>query len=67
MNINYEQNKFEVHISKNVAKMANFRPKVGQDAMFAPTYNGHNSIIFYPLLTFDHTKMTSSARRIECR
>ena len=46
MNINYEQNKFEVHISKNVAKMANFWPKIGQDATLASTLNGHNLAIF---------------------
>ena len=38
------QNKFEVHISKNIAKIANFQPKIGQDANFAPTLNGHNSV-----------------------
>ena len=36
----------KVHISQNVAKMANFGPKIGQDATFAPTLNGHNSVIF---------------------
>ena len=30
-------NKFEVRISKNEAKMANFRPKIGQDVTFAAT------------------------------
>ena len=35
INGNDRQNKFEVHISKHVAKMANFRPKIGQDATFA--------------------------------
>ena len=62
LNINrYDgRNKFEVHISTNVANMADFRPKIGQDATFAPTLNGHDSAIFNPILTFDHTKMTSS-------
>ena len=46
--------------------MANFRPKIGQDATFVPTFNGRNSAIFYPILTFDRTKMTSSARQIKC-
>ena len=41
--------------------MANFRPKIGQDATFAPTLNEHNSAIFYPILTFDHTKFISLA------
>ena len=61
------QNKSEAHISKNVAKMANFRPKIGHDATFAPSLNGRNSEIFYPIMTFDHTKMTSLTRQIECR
>ena len=30
LNVNVEQNKFEVDILKNVAKIANFRPKIGQ-------------------------------------
>ena len=46
INGNYGQNKFQVHISKNVTKMANFRPKIVQDATFAPTLNEHNSEIF---------------------
>ena len=46
------QNRFEVHISKNVAKMANFWPKIGPDTTFATTLNGHNSAIFHPILTF---------------
>ena len=59
------QNKFEVHTSKNVASMANFRPKVGKDATFVPTLNWHNSAIFHSILTFDAIKMISSSRRIE--
>ena len=55
---NDRQSKFEV----NVAKMANF-----QDPTFVPTLNEHNSAIFYPILMFDHTKMMSSTRQIECR
>ena len=46
INVNDGQNKFEVHISKNMARIANFQPKIGQDATFAPTFNGHNSAIF---------------------
>ena len=49
INGNDEQNKFEVHISKKVAKMANFRPKIVQDATFGPTLNGHNSATFQPI------------------
>ena len=30
INVNNRQNKFEVHISKNVAKMAMLWPKIGQ-------------------------------------
>ena len=39
INENDGQNKFEVHISRNVAKMAHFWPIVGQGATFAPTLN----------------------------
>ena len=46
INISDRQNKFEVHISKNMAKIANFQPRWGQDATFAPTLNGHYSAIF---------------------
>ena len=38
INRNEGQNRFEVHISKNVSKMAHFRPKIGQDATFANLY-----------------------------
>ena len=36
LNINaYDgQDKFEVHISKNMANIANFQPKIGQDTIF---------------------------------
>ena len=54
------QNKFEVYISKNVSKKAHFRPKIGQDANFAPTLTGLNSAIIHPILTFDHIRMISS-------
>ena len=67
INGNDGQYKFEVHIiSEKVAKMANFRPKIGHDATFATTLNWHNSAIFYPILTCDHIKMTCSSRKIEC-
>ena len=52
------------YILKNVAKMTNYLPKMGQDATFARTLNGHNSVIFYLILTFDYTKMLSSLRQI---
>ena len=43
VDVNYEQNKCEVHISNNKSKIANFMPKIGQDATFAQTSNCHNS------------------------
>ena len=55
INQNYEQNKFEIHISKYVVKMAYFRPNIGQDATFAPTLYGHNSAIFF---RFDRWRLT---------
>ena len=49
--------KFEAHISKNMANIVNFQPKIGLDTTFAPTFNEHNSANFYPILTSDYTKM----------
>ena len=46
------QNKFEVDILKSVAKIANLRPKIGQIPFLSLDINGHNSIIFHPILTF---------------
>ena len=60
------QNKFEVHISKNVAKMAILWPKIGQRHFGTRASHGHNLAIFHQILTNEHTKMTSSLRRIEC-
>ena len=65
INVNNGQNKFEVHISKNVAKMAILWPKIGQRHFGARASHGHNLAIFYQILTNEHTKMTSSLRRIE--
>ena len=47
INRNFDQNKIEAHISKNVAIMANYRPKIGpgQDATFYPILNGQSSDI----------------------
>ena len=53
VNVNARQNKFEVHISKNVVKMA------------ARASHGHNLAIFHPIMTNGYTKMTFSSRRIE--
>ena len=50
--VNAGQNKFEVDILKNVAKIANLRPKIGQIPILSLDINGHNSIIFHPILTF---------------
>ena len=50
--VNAWQNKFEVDILENVAKIANLRPKIGQIPLLSLDINGHNSIIFYPILTF---------------
>ena len=65
INVNTGQNKFEVHISKNVAKMAILWPKIGQRHFGARASHGHNLAIFHQILTNEHTKMTSSLRRIE--
>ena len=65
INVNDGQNKFEVHISINMAKIANFLSKIVQDAIFAPTLIEHNSVIFYPILTSHHTKIISLSRRME--
>ena len=65
INVNKGQNKFEVHISKNVAKMAILWPKIGQRHFGARASHGHNLAIFHQILTNEHTKMTSSLRRIE--
>ena len=65
INVNKGQNKFEVHISKTVAKMAILWPKIGQRHFGARASHGHNLAIFHQILTDEHTKMTSSLRRIE--
>ena len=65
INVNSGQNKFEVHISKNVAKMAILWPRIGQRHFGACASHGHNLAIFHQILTNEHTKMTSSLRRIE--
>ena len=59
------QNKLEVYISKNMARMANKWLKISSAATFGQSLSGHNSTIFYPIWTFDHTKMISSSRRVE--
>ena len=54
--VNAGQNKFEVDILKNVAKIANLRPNIGQIPLLSLDINWHNSIIFYPILTFFFTR-----------
>ena len=65
VNVNAGQNKFEVHISKNVAKMAVLWTKIGYCHFAARASHGHNLAIFHPILTNEYTKMTISSRRIE--
>ena len=50
--VNVGQNKCEVDILKNVAKIANLRPKIGQIPLLSLDIIWHNSIIFHPILTF---------------
>ena len=50
--VNAGKNKFEVDILKSVAKIANLWPKIGQIPLLSLDINGHNSIIFHPILTF---------------
>ena len=52
LNINAGQNKFEVDILNNVAKIANLRLKIGQIPLLSLDINGHNSVIFHPIFTF---------------
>ena len=65
INLNDKQNKFEVHLLQNLAKLANYLTRMGQDATCVQTLNGHNSLICRPILTFDHTNMISSSIQIE--
>ena len=65
INVNKGQNKFKVHISKNVARMAILWPKIGQRHFGARASHGHNLAIFHQILTNEHIKMTSLLRRIE--
>ena len=43
------QNKLEVCISKNMAKMANKRLKISRAATFGHSLGGHNLFIFHPI------------------
>ena len=53
------QKKLGGRISKNVAKIATNWLKFSRAATFGQSLDGHNLVIFYPILTFDHTKMIS--------
>ena len=50
---------------KNVANMPINWPIISHAATFMRSLSGHNSAIFYPILTFKYTKMISSSRRID--
>ena len=50
--VNAGQNKFVVDILKNMAKIANLRPKIGQIPLLSLDFNWHNPIIFHSILTF---------------
>ena len=54
---NNGHNKLRGHISKNVAKIATNCLKISCAVTFGQSLGGHNLAIFYPILTFDHTKM----------
>ena len=62
---NHGHNNVGGHISKNVAKIANNCFKISRAATFGQSLGGHNLAIFYPILTFDHTKMISLLRRVQ--
>ena len=49
VNVNAGQNKFEVHISKQLAKMAINWHKIGQVPLYGKNIN--NSVIFHLILT----------------
>ena len=48
----FGRNKFKIDLFKNVAKIAILRPKIGHIPLLSLDINGHNSIIFHPILTF---------------
>ena len=50
--VNAGQNKFKVDILKNVAEIANLRPKIGQIPLLSLNISLHNSIIFHPIFIF---------------
>ena len=52
VNVNERQNKFKVHISKRLAKMAINWYKIGHMLLLRLKINRQNSVIFHPILTF---------------
>ena len=62
---NNGHNKVGGHISKNVAKIANNWFKISRAATFGQSLGGNNLAITWPILTFDHTKMINSLRRVQ--
>ena len=54
-----------LYINVSDGQNSQFQPKIGQDATFPPTLNGHNSAIFHLILTIEHTKIISLSRQIE--
>ena len=52
INVNDGQNKYDIRISKNKAKIPYFQPKTGQLPLWRVTLNGHNLAIFHSILTF---------------
>ena len=65
VNVKAGLNKFEVHISKHLAKMAILWHKIGQMPLLARTLIRHNSAIFHPILTFFFFNMLVFWRQIE--
>ena len=59
------QTKLKTCNSKNVANMPINWPIISRAATFWQSLGGHNSVIFYPILTFKYIKMISSSRRID--
>ena len=61
--VNAGQNKFEVDILKNVAKIANLRPKIGQIPLLSITRFFHPILTFFILNCFYETnRMVSNSK-----
>ena len=57
VNVNEWQNKLEVHISKHLANITINWQKIGQMPLLSLNTNGHNSVIFHPILTLFYQVM----------